>query len=172
MSITPWSGGFEIKYHIPKWLLVLKWLLVCGEFVGHQRFSSQGAIWIVFKLTGNLTVCSTVNAGSHQRILALLYPLRESIGSWSILSTKKCNVKCVKIFSVAGIPTRTGEYLIHDDVIKWKHFPRYWPYVMKNHRSPVDSPHKGQWREALMFSLMCAWTQMNWDAIALFKTSQ
>ena len=24
--------------------------------------------------------------------------------------------------------------------------------------SPVDSPHKGQWRGALMFSLICAWT--------------
>ena len=22
---------------------------------------------------------------------------------------------------------------------------------------PVNSPHKGQWREALMFSLICAW---------------
>ena len=26
------------------------------------------------------------------------------------------------------------------------------------HRSPVDSPHKGQWRGALMFSLLCTWT--------------
>ena len=25
------------------------------------------------------------------------------------------------------------------------------------HRSPVNSPHKGQWRGALMFSLICAW---------------
>ena len=47
--------------------------------------------------------------------------------------------------------------LFHDDVIKWKHFPRYWPYVRGIHRWPVNSPHKGQWREALMFSLICAW---------------
>ena len=34
----------------------------------------------------------------------------------------------------------------HDDVIKWKHFPRYWPFV------------RGlQWRGALMFSLICFW---------------
>ena len=46
--------------------------------------------------------------------------------------------------------------LVHDDVIKWKHFPRYWPFVQGFHRSPVISPHKGQWREALMFSLICA----------------
>ena len=31
----------------------------------------------------------------------------------------------------------------HDDVIKWKHFPRYWPFVRGIHRSPVNSLHKG-----------------------------
>ena len=40
----------------------------------------------------------------------------------------------------------------------WKHFTRYWSFVWGNHRSPVNSPHKGQWRGALMFSLICAWT--------------
>ena len=44
----------------------------------------------------------------------------------------------------------------HDDVIKWKHFPRYRPYVRRIHRSPVNSPHKGQWRRTLMFSLIFA----------------
>ena len=46
---------------------------------------------------------------------------------------------------------------IHDDIIKWKHFPRYWPFVRGIQRSPVSSPHTGQWRGALMFSLICAW---------------
>ena len=44
----------------------------------------------------------------------------------------------------------------HDDVIKWKHFPRYWPFVRGILRSPVNSSHKGQWRGALIFSLNCA----------------
>ena len=35
------------------------------------------------------------------------------------------------------------------------HFPRYWPFVRGIHRSPVNSPHKGQWRGALVFSLIC-----------------
>ena len=48
-------------------------------------------------------------------------------------------------------------FLHHDDVIKWKHFPRNWPFVRRIHRSPVNSPHKGQWRGALMFSLIFAW---------------
>ena len=43
------------------------------------------------------------------------------------------------------------------DVIKWKLFPRYWPFVWGIHLSPVNSPHKGHWRGALMFSLICVW---------------
>ena len=48
-------------------------------------------------------------------------------------------------------------WLRQDDVTKRKHFPRYWPFVRWIHRSPVNSPHKGQRRGALMFSLICAW---------------
>ena len=44
----------------------------------------------------------------------------------------------------------------HDDVMKWKQFPRYWPFVRGIHRSPVNSPHKGQWRGALVFTVVCA----------------
>ena len=32
----------------------------------------------------------------------------------------------------------------HDDVIQWKHFPRYWLFVQGIHRSAVNSPHKCQ----------------------------
>ena len=39
---------------------------------------------------------------------------------------------------------------LHDDVIKWKHFSRYWPFVW--------GIHKGQGHRALVFSLICAWT--------------
>ena len=47
-------------------------------------------------------------------------------------------------------------FSVTDDVIKWKYFPRYWPFVREIHRSPVNFPHKGQWRGALMFTLICA----------------
>ena len=46
--------------------------------------------------------------------------------------------------------TRRWWFTHNDDVIKWKHFPRYWPFVRGIH------PHKGQWSGALMFSLICA----------------
>ena len=57
-----------------------------------------------------------------------------------------CRLSCFTLLKVS----------IHDDVIKWKHLPRYWPFVRGIHRSPVNSPHKGQWREALVFSLICS----------------
>ena len=54
------------------------------------------------------------------------------------------------LLKVNATPDKT-----YGDVIK--HFPRYSTFVRGIHRSPVNSPHKGQWRGALMFSLICAW---------------
>ena len=54
-------------------------------------------------------------------------------------------------------PSNDRQAYMYDDVIKWKHFPRYWPFVRGIHRSQVNSRHKGQWRGALLFSLICAW---------------
>ena len=68
-------------------------------------------------------------------------------------------MECGKIHTVTfpfrgpapPITTRLIMCLGHDDVIKWTHFPSYWPFVRGNHLSPVNSPHKGQWRGALIF---------------------
>ena len=43
--------------------------------------------------------------------------------------------------------------IYYDDAIKWKHFPRYLTLVRGIHRPVTISPHKGQWRGALIFSL-------------------
>ena len=40
----------------------------------------------------------------------------------------------------------------HSHMAWWR-----WPFVWGIHRSPVNSLHKGQWRGALMFSLICVW---------------
>ena len=46
----------------------------------------------------------------------------------------------------------------HDDVIKRKHFPRYWPFVRRIHRSPPgEFPAQRLVTWSLMFSLICAW---------------
>ena len=42
----------------------------------------------------------------------------------------------------------------------WRHqmetFSALWPFVRGIHWAPVNSPHKGQWRVALMFFFICA----------------
>ena len=55
------------------------------------------------------------------------------------------------ILAIIDLAELLGSCLIHDDVIKLKHFPRYWPSVQGIHQSPVNSLHKGQWRGALTF---------------------
>ena len=47
-------------------------------------------------------------------------------------------------------------FLVHD-VMKWQHFPCYWPFVRGIHWLPVNAPHKSQWCGTFMFSLICTW---------------
>ena len=58
---------------------------------------------------------------------------------------------------------------LHDDITIWKRFSHMMASPNGNisplltlwegiHRSPMDSPHDGQWRGALMFSLTWPWT--------------
>ena len=47
---------------------------------------------------------------------------------------------------------------LHDDITKWNFFLRYCPFVWGIHHWLVNSTHKGQRRRALMFSLICTWT--------------
>ena len=79
------------------------------------------------------------------------------IGQWSsdIMSNPAGRLAVHDIATLANCVKWST--IIHDDVIKWKHFPRNWPFVREIHRSPVNFPHKGQWRGALMFSLIYAW---------------
>ena len=67
-------------------------------------------------------------------------------------------VTCNEIKSFWKIPSET-KCINHDDVIKWKKIPFYWPFARKIHRSPVDFPHKSQRRGELTFSLSFAWTK-------------
>ena len=74
--------------------------------------------------------------------------------------TKSCHSRSIHktiLHITLQIQAKYTDWNLHDDVIKWKHFPRYWPFVRGIHRSPVNSPHKGQWHGAFMFPLICTW---------------
>ena len=77
---------------------------------------------------------------------------------WYIVPTWRINASVTSVVLGFGITTCTQQYT---DVIKWKHLPRYWPFVRGIHPSPVNSQHKGQWRRALIFSLICVNKRLN-----------
>ena len=66
-----------------------------------------------------------------------------------------------------GIPTVTKKLTgfwpleLHDDVIKWKHFPRYWPFCgeLNSHQwILLTEASNAEARRASMFSLIDTWT--------------
>ena len=67
------------------------------------------------------------------------------------------NIICVSYYYISTFRLHWYLKCYHDDVMKWKHFPRYLSFVRGIHWSPMNSPHKGQWRGALTFPLICAW---------------
>ena len=95
-------------------------------------FSTHSAYWTIFVLD-LFKSCKNIFVLNEVPLLELLPGAKELMCTWHYFP----------------VPP------YHDDVIKWKHFPRYWPFVRGIHRSPVNSPHKGQWRGALMFFLIC-----------------
>ena len=66
------------------------------------------------------------------------------------IASKLWNIVCRAVHD-----TITG---IQDGDIKWKHVPRYRPFVRGIYWSRVNFPNKAQWRGASIYSLICAWT--------------
>ena len=83
---------------------------------------------------------------------------RDHLNPHQIVSGSMCGSVTREAYGhVMNFTAHDNVVIPDDDVIKWKHFPRYWPFVRGIHRSPVNSPHKDQWRGSLMFSLICVW---------------
>ena len=105
--------------------------------------------------------CQTITSMSHECHALSNHRQRDRLfNSLLKLTTKKTSKYHINLPFLVG-STQKGpavRYVFpshHDDVIKWKLFPRYWSFVLGIHRSPVNSPHKRQWRGALMYSLIC-----------------
>ena len=55
---------------------------------------------------------------------------------------KHNEVQVQYLTQVSLIRTSVTQFKQLDDVIKWKHFLRYWSFVQGIHRSPVNSPQR------------------------------
>ena len=141
---------------------------VTASFIGWAHYQNEPCWW--YELTMSLRIpFNTLRSEQNSRHLAddifkcvfvnenfwisnqmsLIYVPHGIIHNTSVMALRLTVNKPFPVPMLAKMPGA----LWHDDVIKWKHFPRYWPFVRGIHRSPVNSPHKGQWRGALMFFL-------------------
>ena len=107
-------------------------------------------IWLSFHFLSLLGFC-LIQDGQQQHSMMLVLA-KETLRNAYVIDSNHHLVVSIQDSDKATLITP-----YHDDVIKWKYFPCYWPFVRGNHRSPANSPHKGRWRGALMFSSICAW---------------
>ena len=140
--VLQWKSSYHWILLVPPSGTQLDWSMNGSVvcFPSASRLSWRGYLCCCSSLHNTLS-CSTIRTGGYW-----VYGFSFAVWSW-----------------IVGNASRY-------DVIKWKHFPRYWPSVWGIHWSTMNSPHKGQWRGALMFSLICAWTNgriNNRDAGAL-----
>ena len=117
----------------------------------------HGKRCIIFFLTRN--VCLSGTRWKQTSLTHIAIVAKGDIFYLGIVTSHECEAPALlRHLGLSLLQAQSGIKLIfHDDVIKWKHFPRNWPFVLGIHRSPVNFPHKAQWRGALMFSLICVW---------------
>ena len=99
----------------------------------------------------------TVN--KHLKLSLRYYDLVTAYWSWFITGLDNGWSKRQPAFiwtnADVSLSTQPGIHPNEHSMSLWR--PRYWPFVRGIRRSPVNSLHKGRWRGALMFSLICAW---------------
>ena len=59
--------------------------------------------------------------------------------------------------TLACNPHYPQPYPLHDEIIKWKHFPRYWLFYSGNSPVTGEFPAQGPVTQSFDFSLICAW---------------
>ena len=141
-----WKNGwhfaddiFEVYFSIIFCILKQIWLKIVpkGLFIQHHRNQCRSS-WHYIPYP---------KIQSDKKVLARFECLGQHIYDSKSTSTPQCHGHHMTVCYSIDL----------DDVIKWKHFPRYWPFVRGIHRSPVPGKRSVKWRGALMFSLICVW---------------
>ena len=129
---------------------------LCGKFTGHRTPVGQCCdqlilLVLLYPTQKSYIILSYIKTGSNVRISPVkrrdvaggCQPFCLECLEWTF--TALVYLGCYRIHNI--LPRSYVVYVApwhyNDDVIKWKHFPRYWPFVRGIHRSPVDSSHEG-----------------------------
>ena len=137
--------------------------ILCGEFSGHRWIhrtkASDAELWCFLLSTPEPTLEQAMETQLIREAIALIMTFLQRIGLNNDALPQFLMIRLGDfdhhLFRLCLDYSAPSHY--HDYVIKWNHFPCYWLFLRGIHRSPVNSPHKGQWRAASMFSWICAW---------------
>ena len=116
-----------------------------GNYVVKARFKHS----IIHTYAGQMYTIST--------IFAVMIDILIQWCSWNICGSNIFLFRAILISNLVQFMVR--ELIIsHDDVIKWNHFPRNWPFVRGIHRSRWIPHTKASDAElSWMLSLICIW---------------
>ena len=142
VSAIPWLTGIwrptTIQSQFSQSLLAKKW-------VQDKMTKAPMKLWLRGCVVSN-------TAPSKTDIIVFFlcgwYPQQETLETHPQFSMNTTDI--VVGLGVKMTGGQIGTY--HDDVIKWKQFPRYWLFMWGIHRSPVNSAHKGQWHGCFLWS--------------------
>ena len=133
----------------------------CRQFSGAFRLSMIGSsqVWSVRDVdqTWLEPIIDSLSVGESQRILVTVNHLF-MFAAWPHAAHMACPLACIITWSQPSFLRLSDRRM---KFTGWRHqmetFSVLLAFLRGIHRSPVNSPHKGQWRGALMFSFICAW---------------
>ena len=112
-------------------------------------------IWYCMSLKERLN-----DSGYNSRHQSIAYRVVPNLWTWLALSCAFLVFWCQPTWPISFRVTSLALWQSCDrqwsNLSWWRHQMKtvaaLWPFVRGVHRSPVNSPHKGQWRGALMFA--------------------
>ena len=151
--MTSWNSQL-LRYFLTHWCRVthicVNKLTIIGWYNGLSPGRRQAIIWT----TTGICLIGPIGTNFDEILIKIHTFIQNVVWRAAILF----HIKWVKPRSVIGKGRR------HDCKLVWaqswwrhQNFLRYWAFLRGIHRSPVNSPHKGQWHGALLFSSICAW---------------
>ena len=163
ISLNLLPNCFELqRFNLFHWIETLNGILYLHCLLFHSYFNSvQFSVYIT---------------GSTCRQTKCVYPMWAYDDKWH-RESRSTQDQC--LFAWCGIHHYLIQWVIHYDVIKWKHFPRYCPFVRES-TGHWGFPSQGPLTRSFHFFLWSATEQtveqtietpVIWDAIALIMTS-
>ena len=130
-------------------VMIYKWDSKCPYV--NTLFQENRNPWVVFDANFLVLRCHQWQQNCHHENSRVLVTVRYRIVDFLRISLRLLWIQIMRrVVSFCIIHTTVAlfmvvPYVIHVkyEVITWKRFPYYWPFVREIHRPVVDSPHKG-----------------------------